>query len=290
MNRKLIVSLLALSLGTFVGTSRAQDKDIVETGQKLVDSYSKAVINVSATVKLTISGGGRSQPREQKVELLATIIDPSGLAITSLMGVDPGSALQNIRVPGPNGETVNVSVKSDVNDVKYRLSDGTEVPARIVLKDEDLDFAFIAPEKPLSDENKGKITAVSLEGSAKDVQLLEPVISLGRLDKQLSYEPAVNAARLSAKLKKPRVEYVAGGAVGGPCFTRDGKLLGICLIHRSGGTDVDASALRGQRDQTEVIIPAADIADAAAQAKEEMNKPVQEKPATAPATQPADDK
>jgi hypothetical protein len=132
---------------------------------------------------------------------------------------------------------------------------------------------------------------VSLEGATEAVQLLEPIISIGRLDKNLSYEPAVNAARLSAKLTKPRLEYVAGGAVGGPSFTRDGKLLGICLMHRSGGPDVDANAPRAQRDSTQVIIPAADIAEIAVQAKEEMNKPAATtEKSEAPATQPAEDK
>lgn len=289
MNRRLIASLLAITLSSFVGEVRAQDKDIITTGQQLVKQYSNAVVNITATVKITISGGGRSAPpREQKQEVLATIIDPSGLAITSLMTLDPGSAVQNVRVPGQGGETINVSVKSDVSDVRYRLPDGTEVPGRIVLKDEDLDLAFIAPEKPLEEENKSKIVAISLNEAAADVQLLEPVISLGRLDKDLSYEPAVNAARLSAKLRKPRTEYLAGGAIGGPSFTVDGKLLGICLVHRSGGTDLDTVGGRGQRASTEVIIPAADIAEVAIQAMEEMKKPA---PTTAksetPATMPA---
>lgn len=290
MNRSLIASLLILSF--FVGAARAQDKELIETGQKLVKTYSNAVINISATIKLTISGGGASRdPIEQKQEVLATIIDPSGLAVTSLLSLDPGSGVRSIRGRGRGGENVNVNVKSDVSDVKYRFADGTEVSGRIVLKDEDLDLAFIAPEKTLDDATKGKFVSVSLDGAAEEVQLLEPVISIGRLDKNLSYEPAVNAARLTAKLTKPRLEYVAGGAVGGPSFTRDGKLVGICLMHRSGSPDVDANSSRAQRDSTQVIIPAADIAEVAVQAKEEMSKP----PATTsksetPATQPAEEK
>jgi len=291
MNQKLIVSLLAASLTGFISTARAQDNDIIESGQKLVKTYSNAVVNITATIKFTISGAGQGgQQQEKKQEMLATIIDPSGLAVTSLITLDPSGAYQNIKI-NRGGETMSLSVKSDISDVRYRLSDGTEVAGRVVLKDEDLDLAFIAPEKPLEEANKSKIVAVSLAEAAKDVQLLEPVISLGRLGKNLSYEPAVNAARLSAKLSKPRVEFIAGGAVGGPSFTRDGKLIGICLIHRAGGTDLELGGPRGQeREMTEVIIPAADIADVAEQAKEEMAKPAPAtKPSTVPATQPTTD-
>ena len=49
-----------------------------------------------------------------------------------------------------------------VQEVKYRLTDGTEVPARIVLKDEDLDLAFLAPLKPLT-RTQAKIAANPLE-------------------------------------------------------------------------------------------------------------------------------
>jgi len=286
MNRKLIVSLLSLTLTCFASNVRAQDADIIATGQKLLKTYSNAIVNVSATIKFSFTGmpGAGGQQQERKQEVLATIIEPSGLAVTSLISLDPSSAYQNIKI-NRGGETITLTVKSEISEVKYRLADGTEVPGRVVLKDEDLDLAFIAPEKPLDDANKAKITAVSLADAVTTIELLEPVISIGRLGKTLSYEPAVNAARLSAKITKPRIEYIAGGAIGGPSFTRDGKLIGICLMHRSGSSELDLGGGRNpEADQTEVVIPASDIAEVAEQAREEMAKPAPPKPATQPAT------
>ena len=52
-----------------------------------------------------------------------------------------------------------------MQEVKYRLSDGTEVPARLVLKDEDLDLAFLAPLKPLDKATEAKMAFVPLSDS-----------------------------------------------------------------------------------------------------------------------------
>ena len=93
----------------------------------------------------------RCRPRqEQKTQCAAAIIDPSGLAVTSLTNLNPQKAMAKIRIRR-GGETQTLELDCQVQEVKYRLTDGTEVPARIVLKDEDLDLVFLAPQKPLDD-------------------------------------------------------------------------------------------------------------------------------------------
>ena len=37
-------------------------------------------------------------------------------------------------------------METEVNDIKILLEDGAEVPAEIVLRDKDLDLAFIRPK------------------------------------------------------------------------------------------------------------------------------------------------
>src|SRR6185369_12543088 len=82
-------------------------------------------------------------------------------------------------------------VEIEVTDVKMILDDGTEAPAEIVLRDRDLDLAFIRPKsKPAS-----PMTAVDLSktGSA---QLLDEIIVLDRLNKAASRAYSAFADRI----------------------------------------------------------------------------------------------
>lgn len=268
MNRMIV--MLSCGLCFIAGHSTAQDRDVIEIGQRLLQTYQDAVIYIKATVKLNFTGGPAAQQQERRVEVLATIIDPAGLAVTSLSSLDPAAAGQNLKL-NRGGETITVTVKSEISDVQYRLADGREVAGRIVLRDEDLDLAFIAPASPLSEKDSPALTAVPLADVAADLDLLEPVISIGRTGKRLNYEPTITATRLSAKLSKPRVEYLAGGVVGGPSFTREGKLLGIGLLHRFSTTDRDSGNPR-ELESVPVVIPASAIAEIAVQAREEVSK------------------
>ena len=80
-------------------------------------------------------------PQEQKLEALGTIIAEDGLTVLSLSRVDPTATLLSRMRAG--GGTVNVNY----TEVLILMQDGTEVPARLVLKDSDLDLAFVLPLK-----------------------------------------------------------------------------------------------------------------------------------------------
>ena len=102
------------------------DHQLRNVARKTLQNYEKAVITLSAVVKLEIKGqdmGGAGE-HEIKTQCVAAIIDPSGLAVTSLTNLSPQSSMGRIRYGGRN-----VEIDSQVEEVKYRLSDGTEVPA-----------------------------------------------------------------------------------------------------------------------------------------------------------------
>jgi hypothetical protein len=289
ISRKMMAAALAVSLWAGAASVRADDTALQETGRKVLTSCNKAVVTVTVTIKLSMTGEmagmARLNEQEKKNEISATMIDPSGLAVCSLTALDPTSAMGNLRV-NVGGQPQSFRIKADISEAKYRLPDGTEVPARVVLKDEDLDLAFLAPEKPLEAADQAKISTVNLADSTKETQLLDPVIFVSRLGKHVGYESAVSLGRVSARLTKPRTEYIAGGAPGQPAFTKEGKLLGIVLTHRRGEQDIDVmGGMAGlQREMTAVIIPAADIVEAANQAKEEAKKPPKKKEAAAEKT------
>src|SRR5690606_38187479 len=114
-------------------------------GRAVLQRYADAIVGVELVVTLKLKQGDReAPPREQRIEVNGTVISASGLTVTSLAAVDPQSTIEAMRGPGPYR---NVEVlDSDFKEVKLRLANGEEVPARFVLKDSDLDLAFMAPE------------------------------------------------------------------------------------------------------------------------------------------------
>ena len=92
------------------------------------------------------------QSMDESVETVGTVIDPSGLTVLSLGALNPGAMMNKMMGGGGSGQE-RMEFGSEPSDVKLRLADGKELPARIVLRDEDLDLAFLRPttkpDKPL---------------------------------------------------------------------------------------------------------------------------------------------
>jgi S1-C subfamily serine protease len=171
-----------------------------------------------------------------------------------------------------------LKIDSEVKDAKLTLADGTELPAQVVLRDKDLDVAYVQPiEKPAK-----PMTAVDLSQSAKP-QVLDQVICLNRLGKVADRVVAVSIERLDALVQHPRPFYVlaAGGSsgVGSPVFTQSGTPIGIILV-RNTPTDGEANVASmfsggGGMGIMPIIVPAADLLEDAKQALE-SKKPAAE--------------
>ncbi len=258
------------------GTLRAQseDRQLVETARQTLKTYDKAIISMSAVVKIDI--GSRGASHEQKTQCAGAIIDPCGLAVTSLTNLNPESLLK-LRFSRLGGTQIDFECR--VQAVKYRLTDGTEVPARIVLKDEDLDLAFLAPIKPPDAQIQAKMAAIPLDKAAASVEVLEPTILVARSSAGLNYAPTLGLGRIAAVLTKPRTCYLSdGGTLGLPVFNREGKIMGLFCrcISAEGGDSSNLSELTSNLLATSrLILPAADIAKLVSEAKAEMKKPAE---------------
>lgn len=161
--------------------------------------------------------------------------------------------------------------KSSLSDVKITLADGTEIDAKLVLKDPDLDLAFIMPQKT-DDTELPTFKYVPLDKNAKAEQL-DAMIGLSRLDKSMNRECTVWMSRVAAVVTKPRTFYCGGAeGVGTPAFTEDGKTLGISIIRipKTGGK----GAMQGVQP---VILPAEDVMEVAEQAIQAAAKQATEK-------------
>lgn len=220
------------------------------TAQRLVSDGNATVVWVSAVVRIEVSAGGRSFPaQEQKREALGTIVGKDGLVVVSNSMIDPTASIRKqIRTPGAN---VNV----EFQEVRILLDDGSEILSRIILKDSDLDLAFVQPLPGNTELKSAAIRPVNLRSKAKPA-ILDEVLLLGKLGRTLYRQPTVRVARVSSVIEKPRNYYVLSVAMpGAPVFDARGRLLGIAVYKIAGGAPTSM-----------VTLPANDILEIALQA------------------------
>ncbi len=254
---------LALSLAGMAVSARADE--LAEKGRDIFKKNQHAVVTVQVVLKMSYSGASRSS--ETRQELTGTVVDPSGLTVLALSACDPSEMYQ--RMMSEQGS--QYKLESEVTDLKILLDDGTEIPAEIVLRDKDLDLAFIRPKsKPAS-----PMPAVDLTKSAP-AQMLDQVITLNRLNSAAGRAYAASVERVSGVIQKPRTFYIPDStitstALGSPAFALDGNLVGVMVMR---AVAAKAGGGRNYRDSmSTIILPAADVLKAAKQAPEVKGEP-----------------
>jgi S1-C subfamily serine protease len=256
--------------GVLAGAVDARAQDARAAARDVVKKWQEAIVNVRVVLKTRMSMAGREmQSADDSVDAVGTVIDPSGLTVMSLGSLNPGAMMNKIVGVSAGGGDNRVDISSEPTDLKIRLSDGREIPAKIVLRDEDLDLAFIRPTaKPAA-----ALVAIDLAQSAKPV-LLEQVIVLSRLGRVGGWGPSAALADIGAVIERPRTFYVLSGApasMGTPAFNAGGKLVGLLTLRQ---VDPGRSSMFSMMGGAEalgllpVILPAADVLEIARQATE----------------------
>ena len=268
------VSLVVLS--AFVMSLTFAD-EIAIKGKDILTQNKAAVIPVKIVVKSGMSYGGKDTNRsESSNEIIGTVIDPNGLTLVSLSATDPTSVFGNMFGMG-EGEDSKVKFQSELTDVKLIQPDGKEIPAKVVLRDNDLDMAFI---QPINKPDK-PFPYIDLSKSAQP-SILDQVVTINRMSKSANRTPQVSLDRVEAIIDKPRTFYVLGrslgeGGLGTPIFNLDGKIIGILLLRSSKSDNAPGmGALLGGTGGLGImplVLPAADILDATKQVPAIGSKP-----------------
>ena len=249
----------------FVAPARAD-----ATAQQLRDIAQKHAVSI-VTVAVTIS----AEDQQLELEAEGVVVDDSGLIMTTNTAIDPFSM-------SPDGD----SVVSNVVSAKIVLPGGTEVPARLMLRDKTRNLAFLRPLQPLN------LPALPIATSVATAQQGDNIAILGRLGKAGNRLPSVTNMRLLAVLDKPRTLYVlpvdAATKLGEAAFNEAGELLGVVSLRV--GTAGRASFNETDR-YLATIIPCADAYAIAQQtpaltAADRANGAAQPAPATQPAAKP----
>jgi len=257
-----------MAVSCFLAPPHTDAQDLATKGREILKKHQSSVASVQLVVKSKIGLPGFSgDARESKQEVTGTIIDPSGLTVVSLASTDPSGLFQSL-ISGLGGEgedNVKIKMDSELSDVKLLFHDGAEMPAEIVLRDKDLDLAFVRPKaKPAT-----PLPALDLAKSAK-VDVLDEIITVNRLGKVAGRAYAASVERISAVVQKPRLFYVPGSdktatGLGCPAFTVDGKVVGVFVMRslKSGGGEMNM--FNAQSSIAAVLLPADDVKKVAAQ-------------------------
>jgi S1-C subfamily serine protease len=258
-------ALILATVLAFLGASAGAD-ELAEKGRAIFKKNQHSVVTVQIVLKNKISMGGRGgQSSESRQDLTGTVIDPSGLTVLSLSATDPSQLVQTMMGDAAQDES-KFKMESELSDLKILLDDGSEVPADVVLRDKDLDLAFIRPKSKLTTP----MQALDLTAFGK-AEILDQVIALNHLGNAAGRAYAASVERISAIVEKPRLFYIpetsmTSTTLGAPAFTLDGKPLGIFVVRALKSKGSGAGMFTMQPDNmTGIIVPAEYILKASKQ-------------------------
>ena len=264
--------LLVLTTVTTVAavTPAGAQSDARAAARELVTKWQDAIVNVRVTLKLRMSRAGREMnSSDESVDTVGTVIDPSGLTVLSLGALNPGAMMNRLMGGGSQRGQDRPLLSSEPTEVKIRTSDARELAAKIVLRDEDLDLAFLLPTAAV-----GKpLVSINLSDAARP-SLLDEVVVLSRLGRVGGWAPAASLHNISAIIEKPRTFFVAessgvGGTMGTPAFLPNGKIVGLLTLRSIDPGRTGRMSMRGGSEGMgllPVILPAADVLEIAKQA------------------------
>lgn len=250
----LVLAVLPMFALFSMSVCPAMSDGLADAGKKIYDRSQNAVVIVQITTKSTASFDGRSpMSHEDKSDATGVIIDPSGLLVMALSETSLEGMMSQVVGDGEDGPKIS----SDITDMKVFMSDGKQIAYKIVLRDKDLDLAFLRPAKTPS----APFVSIDLTKASKPA-LLDELVFLDRLSIVASRGLGAFPARINAIVQKPRTFYVSGASgLGAPVFTLDGNIVGIVVLRGMPGVKTS----RGPAVMP-IIIPAGDVLDAAKQA------------------------
>lgn len=258
-----------------LATAGAPAADVVPQAREILSRAQKSLITVNALSKLDL--GGSSLPARlgalgeaQEASCGGLVIDAAGLTVVSYSALNPMERFASAIKVRRGGEGDPIKIRAELSRIQMRLEDGTEVSASLVLKDKELDLAFIVPD-PKEGEKLPPFTPVKLSPGALAKEL-DDVVAVSRHAKDLGYQPIVTVGRVTSLIAKPRTMYdlSLSPRPGSPVFLPDGQLLGVTVTF--GGEGSMAASARET-----LVLPTLEISKLADQARKAAEKKRKEK-------------
>lgn len=247
MTSRFSVTLIAF-LGVLCAQSAPADPQ-AQMVRALATKHKSALVTLSLVVKL--AAGGYQNQTEMEAE--GVLLDASGLVVTTNSAVDPLAAYADM--VDESGANIN----SRVTSVKIITMSGVEIPAKVVLRDKDLNLAFVRPLK----KPQVTLSGVNFQSIASS-QIGDPVYLLGRLGKTGNRSLEARTERIVGVMDRPRRFYVLdafnGIYAGNVAFNERGQVLGLLTLR------VPVGKARDSDTSLPIIVPARDVWEIARQA------------------------
>lgn len=247
-------SVLAILIVALLPGNSWSAGNLSDIGRKITKKNADAIVTIQIVLEQSFSYGGQTQKQESKLNATGTVIDDSGMVVTSLSQIDPTAVMQEL-------DSSDFKVDIKVTDALIRLEDGTEIQMDVVVKDRDLNLAFLRPKEPTAK----KMTFINMI-NPPNPPALEKVLTMYRLGQVAGRSVASEFDDIIAVVTKPRKFYVISNswAQGGPAFTNDGRAIGI-IVRK---TNIKgAQRASGSAESLTIIMPTETVMQAAAQAK-----------------------
>jgi hypothetical protein len=268
-SRHTTFALAALCLAGLADRILAEEP-IPVLGRKIFAANKDSIVRVTGVAQIRLSAAARpglTMPeREDKVRADGTLVDDKGLVALSLSAIDPSRLVDGREANSPAGP-IKVEASATLKELEIILGDGTEIPATLVFKDEDLDLAFLRPKADAPEAKGVTFDPVDL-AAAGTVQMADYTVSVTRLEDLFNGAPAMMPGQVSAVIERPRPFVLATNVVRGcPMFALDGRLVGIGIVRMS-KTQGQGMALVPAAEVQKLLaqIPAGDAAEPAAKA------------------------
>lgn len=269
MNRHSLVAAIAMSLALLTPTLHAED--LSAQTRKVFNEFKDSIVGVSGVAKVSFSTIDSKAPlnlpdQDRKFETTGTVIDPSGLVVTALSAIDPAKEISGREYNTGQGR-VKIDATATLKEVKLIMADGTEVPTDVVMKDADLDLAFLKPKSDSKEAKSVTFKAIDLKKSAP-ADVADDTVTIWRMEEVMNRKPAVMGGQVFAVTQKPRTYVrVSNAIIGCPTFAMDGKVIGIGVIRSA-----------REKGAVVIVLPAADVLEVADQAKaaKPSNTPAEE--------------
>lgn len=232
-----LTAACAQLLAVFAAAAASSQTENTAATVAAVAKHEAAVVSVKSVASLKTSFGGReASQEEQENECTGIVVSPSGLVLVSLSAVDPSDMYAEY-MKQMDEQSGQMSFSAELKSITIRLSDGSEVPAEVAIRDRDLDIAVLKPRAQIP----GTLPYVDLSAST-EVGLLDDLLLVSRLGKDGSWITVAGVEKVKGIFTKPRkmyfVPYSPSGEdtdLGALALTPDGKIVGMHLYRRVTG-------------------------------------------------------